>query len=177
MASTDVVAQTSVNSKDNSSTSGRLLSKLTRSPTSSRNHRASPSVNSQGSDTVSDQLPNIPSSSHSQRNQSRPELSRNTTAPVAAPTLNLPRDVPLSRTQSDGSGQNAIQAGVKMLDVSAGTLKSPGSSSSKMSVPTGPNDGIAPQLPTLLQGTNLLYQQFCDISNKRIATLNYLRKS
>lgn len=179
MASTDILTQVPVNTKDGSSgsSSTRLLSKLTRSPTSSRNHRTSPSVNSTGSDTVSDHLPSIPQTSHSQRNHIRPDILRNTSAPAAPPTLNLPKDTTLSRTYSDGAGQTTTQSNARMLEVSTANLRPPGSSSSKMSISTGLSDGATPQLPTLLQGTNLLFQQFCDITNKRMGTLDYLRKS
>lgn len=176
MATTDVLTQVSIHTKDGS-TGGRLLSKLTRSPTSSRNHRASPSINSQGSDTVSDHLPIIPSGSHSQRTQFRPELSRGTSAPVGAPILNLPRDAAPPRTYSDETGQSITQANVKTMDSTTTMQRPPGSSSSKQSAPTGLSEVITPQLPTILQGTNLIFQQLNDMTTKRIATLNYLRKS
>lgn len=167
-------------SKESGLNSNRLLSKIARSPTSSRRHRPVPS---QESDGVPESLPVTQGAAHSRRNQPRPAFQRQ----ISAPDTFVP---PLARAEeeikhhSDATGLAAQQAKAMLNQQplhsshpSNATTSGKGSATGNMfSAPLVseyyPHQNNAGQF-----AANYMYQQLHELCSKRIATLQYMRKT
>lgn len=168
--------------KETSVNSSKLLSKTARSPTNStRRHRP---VTSNESDDLPEPLPVTQGAIHSRRNQPRPGFQRQ----ISAPDTFVP---PLARAEeeikhhSDATGLAAQQAKAMLsqqpLHTSQPSIATPstkGSASTSMfSAPL-----VSEHYPHHLNsngvnGVNYMYQQLYELSQKRIATLQYMRKT
>lgn len=166
-------------SKDNTFNSSRLLSKIARSPTSStRRHRP---VTSDESDGLPEPFPVTQGAIHSRRNQPRPAFNRQ----ISAPDTFVP---PLARAEeetkhhSDATGLAAQQAKAMLnqqplhsAQPSIATLSTKGTATTSMfSAPLVSE--YYPQHNNGPNGVNYLYQQLHELSQKRIATLQYMRR-
>lgn len=174
MASIETVTQ--LEQRDAGSSHGGLLAKITRSP--SRRHKPNASQGSSGSTDAT--IPAGGSAAH--RNRSRPAFQRNPTAPGGPVTLN-PNKAELIRTHSDDSSSKMLASMTAVpFTVAPVPSKSAGPATGFPNVPpvNGASLGIqGAQSSTTasLPNPNVLYQHIHDMSNKRIATLDYMRKA
>jgi len=169
--------------------SGRLLSKITRSPTSSRRHRPVPS---QGSDTlsglVSTDTSQIQAASHSRRNQPRPGFQRQISAPDTSVLRQRKEEDREHRHYSDATGEAGAQVRAMLakpplveraLHTSTNTsVSSKGTAQGSMFSAPLVSDYYSPQQvaggPTAI---GYMYQQLYELAQKRIATLQYMSKA
>ncbi|KAK5956506.1 hypothetical protein OHC33_001991 [Knufia fluminis] len=167
--------------------SSRLLSKIARSPTSSRRHRP---VRSQGSDTLSDLQPagavQAQTALHSRRNQPRPGFQRQISAPDTFVLRQRKEEDLEPRHHSDASEETGAQARAMLarpptanLPLHTGTsVTSKGISQASMfSAPLVSEYYVPPQVTGGPAATSYMYQQLYELSQKRIATLQYMRKA
>lgn len=188
MTTGPALTETQLPPKENSFSSTRLLSKIARSPTTSRRHRPIPS---QGSDGIPDPLPVTQGAAHSRRNQPRPTFQRQ----ISAPDTSV---LPLSREEeeeevkrhSDATGLAAEQAKAMLNSQplhpqqhnnnNNTTAAAKGNAPATMfSAPlvseyypvqhTNPNIGP--------NGVSYMFQQLHELSQKRIATLQYMKRA
>jgi hypothetical protein len=162
-----------------------LLSKFARSP--SRRHKPRPS-----SESIEPVVPNPPSKPT--RVRPRPGVQRTTTAPDAPVTLNAIK-AELSEQESDAKGQTPTDGKTNMEISSlflAETVRRPEikiahQAKRKEEIPEVPSlngaqlaihpMAAAMQMGQILNNPNTLYQHIHDMSSKRIATLDYMRKA
>lgn len=168
-------------SKENGFNPNRLVSKITRSPTSNRRHRPVPS---QESDILPDPSPVTQGAVHSRRNQPRPAFQRQISAPdtFVSPLARAEEDV---RHHSDATGLTAQQAKAMLNQqpllstlATTATPSAKGTTQGSMfSAPlvteyyTRENSNTGPH------GVNYIYQQLYELSQKRITTLQYMRRA
>lgn len=177
--------------KEPTFSSSRILSKIARSPTANRKHRPVPSGGS-GSDSTSissdpNSRPPTQGASHSRLNAPRPSFQRQISAPDTS--VFLKEEVEGPRHFSDATGQVAQQAKAMLhkQPSSAGTMSPPKSStpvgeraSSNMYTVPLLSEHYADHRPstgTQQGATHYMFQQLQELSNKRIATLVYMRKA
>lgn len=168
-------------SKENGFTPNRLVSKIARSPTSSRRHRPVPS---QESDILPDPLPVTQGAAHSRRNQPRPGFQRQISAPdtFVTPLARAEEDV---RHHSDATGLTAQQAKAMLnhqpplsaLSPPATTSVKGASQGSMFSAPLVSEYHPRETSNSGPHSVNYIYQQLYELSQKRIATLQYMRRA
>jgi len=151
--------------------SGGFLSKITRSP--SRKHKAQPSIPLPGID-VPFLGPNIPPNASSKRTHPRPGFQRNPTPPAAPISLKpAPSDLsvasPTEPPRSAGESHDAAKTAQMTLSKSVGATPS-----NEDQIPhVAGAQGAAPGS----QNPTAIYHHIHEVSNKRIATLDYMRKA
>lgn len=167
--------------------SSRLLSKIARSPTSSRRHRAAPS---QESDGLSEPPPATQGAVHSRRNQSRPAFQRQISAPDTS-VLPLARDEEEVKHHSDATGATIQQARAMLNQAplqsvhhTSATISARGIAQGSMFSAPLVSEHYPQQQSSNSNGTgngpqgvNYMYQQLYELSQKRIATLQYMRRA
>lgn len=172
------------------STGSRLLSKIARSPTTAHRHRPVPS---QGSDYLPDTLSPAfgytQGATNSRRNQPRPGFQRQISAPDTSVLRLLPGESVEPKHHSDASAEIALQAKAMLqrqptnnapihttTTVSAKGLAQASMFSaplvSEYYVPAGQSAAQNSQVTV-----NYMYQQLYEMSQKRIATLQYMRRA
>lgn len=167
--------------------SSRLLSKIARSPTSSRKHK--PTL-SQGLDTLPDLLPpgtaQAKAALHSRRNQPRPGFQRQISAPDASVLRRQEEQAHEPRHYSDATGETGAQARAMLarpppanLPLHTGTTVSGNgiAQASMFSVPLVSEYYFTQQIASGPTAIHYMYQQLHELSQKRIATLQYMRKA
>lgn len=168
------------------STGTKLLSKIARSPTSTRRHKPAPS---QGSDVVPESLRSPTSqtqgAANSRKNQIRPGFYRQVSAPDTS-VIRLTTAESTSRHHSDTSGETALQAKAMLQRQPTNSTQTP---SSHAFPPKGANMSFAPlvseyyippgqnAVQSAQTAVNYMYQQLYELSQKRIATLQYMRQA
>lgn len=181
---------TEVQLPPNTSTKDRFLQKIARSPTSARRHKAVPS---QGSDTLPELLNSTTGQTqgalNSQRHLPRPGFSRQISAPDAG-VLHLPHtEVIEPKHHSDATGETAQQARAMLnrntpsiggLSNSFSSISGKSAVQSNMSAPLV-SEYYVPPAATAANGhhpaINYMYQQLHELCQRRIATLQYMRKA
>lgn len=181
MTTGPVLTEVQLPPKENGFTSSRLLSKIARSPTTSRRHQT---VSSQGSDEVADSLPITQGAVHSRRPPSRPAFQRQVSAPdTFVPPL--ARDEDEIKHHSDATGATAQQAKAMLNQQPLHPASHATTISSAKSTGQG-NMSFAPLVSEYYpqqqsvsgpNGVNYMYQQLYEQSQKRMATLQYMRKA
>lgn len=171
-------------SKETAFNSSRLLSKIARSPTTpSRRHL--PGTNNE-SDVASDSLPVVVTQGaiHSRRNQPRPAFQRQISAPdtFVPPLLARAEEV---KHHSDATGLAAQQAKAMLNQQQPVYSSQP--SIATLSAKSNPTTSmfsaplVSEHYPNLhsnaLNGPNYMYQQLYELSQKRIVTLQYMRRT
>lgn len=168
------------------STGSKFLAKIARSPTSARRHKA---ASSQGSDIVPDTIRSPTSqtqgAANSRKNQViRPGFHRQVSAPDTVARLNTVEST--SKHHSDASGETALQAKAMLQRQPTIPAQQPSSNSfplkganmsfaplvSEYYIPSGQNAAQSAQ-----GQINYMYQQMYELSQKRIATLQYMRRA
>jgi len=169
--------------------SSRLLSKIARSPTTSRRHRPLPSQGS-GSDTLADLLPTgaaqAQATLHSGRNQPRPGFQRQISAPDASVLRQKKEEDHEPRHHSDVTAETGAEARAMLGKIppasvpqhTATSVSGKGVAQATMSGAPLVSEYYYPQQvvsgPTAI---NYMYQQIHELAQKRIATLGYMRKA
>jgi len=162
----------------------RLLSKIARSPTTSRRHKP---TSSQGSDTLSG-LPatnTAPAQTalHSRRNQPRPGYQRQISAPDTSLLHQRKEENQELRHHSDATGDAGPQVRAMLAKppvVRPSTTNTSVSSKSRAQADMFP---LVSEFYTAQQVAggptpfDYMYQQFHDLAQKRIATLQYMRQA
>ena len=170
-----------LSNNSNSASSNSLFSKFGRSP--SRRHKSRPS-----SDTID---PSVAAAVRASKIRARPSVQRGTTEPNAVATLNSAaqaggRTGIAGRKTSDGSSTL-----LSPVDKPGAMFAVPSLSASELSSDTQyryvrsevpkvpPIHGALAYNPsiTALTNPNSLHQNIRDMSNKRMATLDYMRKA
>lgn len=167
--------------------SGRLLSKITRSPTSSRRHRPVPS---QGSDTlsglVSTGTSQTQAASHSRRNQPRPGFPRQISAPDTSVLRQRKEEDREPRHYSDATGEAGAQVRAMLakpppadraLHTSTSVSSKGTAQGSMFSAPLVSEYYTPQQVAGGSTAISYMYQQLYELAQKRIATLQYMSKA
>jgi len=165
----------------------RLLSKIGRSPTSSRRHRPVPSG---GSDTLPGLLSFTTSqtqaASHSRRNQPRPGFQRQISAPDTSVLHRREEEDREPRHYSDASEEAGAQVRAMLAKppptdrpLHTGTaVYSKGTAAANMfSAPLVSEHYVSQHVAAGPTAVNYMYQQLHELAQKRIATLQYMRKA
>lgn len=173
----------------NFNTGSRLLSKIARSPTSSRKHRPIPS---QDSDLVPDYLATTAThtqgASNSRKYQPRPGFARQISAPDPS-VIHLPYAKDSEpRHYSDATRETASRAAAMLQKhqnqpaPAQPAMPAKGPATSSMS--SAPLVSEFYNHPTAVNGAHpaqsavsYIYQQMCELSQKRITTIKYMRKA
>ncbi|KAK5076472.1 hypothetical protein LTR64_006048 [Lithohypha guttulata] len=172
------------------STGSRLLSKIARSPTTAHRHRPVPS---QGSDYLPDTL--SPASGYTQgainsrRNQPRPGFQRQISAPDTSVLRLLPGKSVEPKHHSDASAEIALQAKAMLQRQPTNnapihtttTVSAKGLAQASMFSAPPVSEYYVPAGQSAAQNSqvtvNYMYQQLYEMSQKRIATLQYMRRA
>lgn len=175
------VAETDVSRAQKDISSSNFLSKLGRSPSRKNKQQASlltsgldPPFHPQNNRNLSGPVP--------KRSQPRPGFQRAPTAPAASVTL---KSLKSELSAEDGAGAGRGDDEMLMTIPVVGTH----SSKSADATPTAPEHPLIPDpqagttfsptqsAPLNPQNPTSTYQHIQDLSNKRIATLDYMRKA
>ena len=169
--------------------SSRLLSRIARSPTTSRRHKPAPSQGS-GSDTLTDLLPTGPAQAqatlHSQRHQPRPGFPRQISAPDTSVLRQKKDEDHEPRHHSDATAETGTQARAMLgksppasVPLHTGTSVSAKgvAQASMFSAPLVSEYYLPAQIVGGPTAITYMYQQIHELAQKRIATLQYMRKA
>lgn len=201
MAAASTLTEVSLPPKEPSSgggssnfSSSRLFSKIGRSPTSSRRHKPTTSQGS-GSDTAPDPRPPITTppiqtqgAQHSKRNQPRPGAQRQISSPDPSALLQLKELPNEAKHHSDATGDTTQQARVLLAKQPSNPPPQLIGTPVSAKAPVLGNMSLAPltseyyfpqQIASngISVAVNYMYQQLHELSQKRIATLQYMRKA